>query len=273
MNIGVSLEADRATIGTLGLDRLAGKARITADRLTLEPIAFGVFGGRYEGTLIFTLGAVPAFTLNAALSGVDVAAATAFAGTPGSMTGRLSGRLRLAGRGMAAAPAMEGMRGTARVDIVDGTVKNLGLVRSAVVATSMRADASSAEVGSRDEPFTTLGATLNIASGSATTNEFRFESKDLLLTASGTMRLDGTAINLSGQLQLSDELSQHAGRDLIRYTQENGRVTLPVTITGPAEAPHVRIDVASAGVRAIKNRATEEAQKALKKGLGSLFRR
>jgi uncharacterized protein involved in outer membrane biogenesis len=273
VNIALTLDAGRATVGTLALDRLTGKARLTSDRLTLDPIAFGVFGGRYDGALVFTLGAVPEFTLNASLSGVDMAAATAFAGSPGSMTGRLAGRLRLAGRGMAAASAIDATRGTARIDIVDGTVRNLGLVRSAVVATSMRADASSAGIGSRDEPFSTLGATLAIAAGSATTSDFRFESKDLLLDAAGTIRLDGRGIDLSGRLQLSDQLSQHAGRDLIRYTQENGRVTLPVSITGTADAPQVRIDVASAGLRAVKNRATEEAQKALKKGLGGLFRR
>ena len=70
------------------------------------------------------------------------------------------------------------------------------------------------------------------------------------------------------QLQLSDELSQQAGRDLVRYTQQGGRVTLPATITGSAADPHVRLDVASLAKRAITNRANEEAQKAVKKGLG-----
>jgi AsmA protein len=273
MNVAVALEADRATIGTLKLDRLTGKARITADRMTLEPITFGVFGGRYDGALIFTLGAVPEFAVNASVAGVDVAAATTFAASPGAMTGRLSGTLKLIGRGTASSSAMNAMRGTTRIDVANGTIRNLGLVRSAVIATSMRADTGSADRGTRDEPFTTLGATLGIAAGSATTNDLRLESKDLRLAASGSMRLDGTAINLSGQLQLSNELSQQAGRDLIRYTQEDGRVTLPVTITGSADAPHVGIDVASVGKRALTNRATEEAQKALKKGLRGLFKK
>lgn len=273
MNVAVALEADRATIGTLKLDRLTGKARITADRMTLEPITFGVFGGRYDGALIFTLGALPEFAVNASVAGVDVAAATTFAASPGAMTGRLSGTLKLIGRGTATSSAMNAMRGTTRIDVVNGTIRNLGLVRSAVIATSMRADAGSADRGTRDEPFTTLGATLGIAAGSATTNDLRLESKDLRLAAAGSMRLNGTAINLSGQLQLSNELSQQAGRDLIRYTQEDGRVTLPVTITGSADAPHVGIDVASVGKRALTNRATEEAQKALKKGLRGLFKK
>ena len=272
MNIAVSLAADRATIGTLTLDKLAGTARITDDAMRLEPIHFGVFGGRYDGSLVFTLSAVPDFALNAALAAVDVAAATKFAGNPGTISGTLSGRLTIAGRGLAAASLLRTARGNARVDIVNGVVHNLGLVRSIVVATSGRADAAGAG-GRRDEPFTRLGATLTISGGSASTSDLRFESPDLQLGASGTLRLDGSSINLKGRAQLSDELSKQAGRDLVRYTQEDGRVTLPVTITGSADAPHVRIDVADAAKRALVNRAAEEAQKALKKGLGALFKR
>jgi uncharacterized protein involved in outer membrane biogenesis len=273
MDIAVSLKADRATMGMLALDKLAGNARITADKMALDPVSFGVFGGRYDGSLVFTLGVTHDFRLNARLAGVDMAAATAFVGRPGTITGRLSGKLNLIGRGMNASSVMNATRGTAHVDIVDGVIKNLGLVRSVIVATSGRSDGAGAARGARDEPFTKLGATLALAGGAASTEDLRFESKDLLLVAAGTLRPDGSAINLRGQVQLSDELSKQAGRDLFRYTQEGGRVTLPATITGSADAPQVRIDMADMAKRALTNRAKEEAQKALKKGLGGLFKK
>jgi uncharacterized protein involved in outer membrane biogenesis len=273
MNIAVSLDATRATMGTLTLDHLAGKARITANAVTLEPIGFGVFRGRYDGSLVFTLGAVPDFKLNATVAGVDMAAATAFAGNPGTITGRLSGKLNLSGRGTEASSVMNATRGTVRVDIVDGVIKNLGLIRSVVVATSGRADAAGAGGRARDEPFTKLGATLTVSGGSASTQDLRFESKDLQLAAAGAFRLDGSRIDLTGHVQLSDELSKQAGRDLVRYTQEQGRVTLQATITGSADAPHVQIDIANVAKRALTNRANEEAQKALKKGLRGLFKK
>jgi hypothetical protein len=157
-------------------------------------------------------------------------------------------------------------------------VKNLGLVRSVVLVTAGRADvprssAMNAAAEEKDEPFSKLAATLAVGDGAARTDDLRFESKDLLLSAGGTVRLDGSAINLAGDVQLSDELSKQAGRDLVRYTQEQGRVTLPATITGSAAAPQVRIDVASMAKRALTNRANEEVQKALKGGLGGLFRK
>ena len=274
MNVAVSLEADRATIGELALEKLSGRAHVTPEGVTLEPIAFGLFGGRYEGTLALSLGATPDFHLKATLTGLDVAAATRFAGSPDTITGRLSGQIDLTGRGTSAAAVLQTARGRARVDITNGTVKNLGLVQTVVVATSMRSGAANQVADrSRDEPFSRLGATLTVAGGAASTQDLQLESKDLLLAAAGAVRLDGRAVNLVGRVQLSDALSQQAGRDLVRYTQEQGRVTLPATITGPAGNLQVHIDVADMAKRAITNRAGEEVQKALKNGLGGLIKK
>jgi uncharacterized protein involved in outer membrane biogenesis len=271
MDLALTLDADRATMGGLTIEKLSGRARLTPTGMTLEPIGFGLFGGRYDGTLALTLGATPDFRLKAQLSGVDMAAATAFAGSPNMVTGKLSGSIDLSGSGMEAPAVVKTARGTARVDITDGTVKNLGLVRTIVIATG--GGGVKGQGGSSDEPFSRLGGTLAIAGGAASTNDLKFESRDLLLSAAGTVGLDGSSINLKGQVQLSEELTKQAGSDLVRYTQDQGKVTLPATITGSAENPQVRIDVASMAKRAITNRATEEAQKQLKGRLGGLFGR
>ena len=276
MNIAVTLDAGRASMGGMTIDKLSGKARLGADSIVVDPISFGLFGGRYAGTLSANLaGRTPTFRWVAALTGIDVPAATAFAGTPGVVTGTLSGKIDLSGSGADAATAIKTARGTARVDVVDGIVKKLGLVRNVVIATSMREGATKQAMagGSTDEPFTRLGATLRIANGSASTDDLRFESKDLLLTAGGNVRLDASAVELAGKVQLSEELSKQAGSDLARYTAEQGRVTLPATITGPADNLSVKIDVADMAKRAITNRVNEEVQKQLKSGLGGLLRK
>lgn len=276
MNVVLTLEAPKATMGGMTIDKLTGRARVKPDAILVDPISFGLFGGTYAGTLAANLaGRAPAFRWTAALTNVDVAAATAFAGTPGVVTGRLSGKIDLTGSGADAAAAMKTVRGTARIDVVDGIVKKLGLVKNVVVATSMREGATTQAMsgGSTDEPFTRLGATLRIGNGLAATDDLRFESKDLILTAAGNVRLDASNVDLAGRVQLSDELTKQAGTDLTRYTAEQGRVTLPATIKGPADNLSVKIDVADMAKRAITNRATEEAQKQLKKGLGGLMRR
>lgn len=282
IDMTLALETARATLGQLNLEQLSGKARVTAEGLTLDPVSFGVFGGRYDGSLGLVLdGHAMRFRGSSKLSNIDVAAAVAFSGNADTISGRLSGRLDIAGRGADPTSIVSTTRGTARIDIDNGIVKNLGLVQGVVVATSMREGSTSA-LGkvSKDEPFTKLGATLSIADGSLTTDDLVFDSKSLLLSAAGTVRLLASTLDLRGRVQLSDELSQQAGRDLLRYTQDGGRVTLPATITGALDAPSVRIDVGDLAKRALRNavneqkdKAADEAKKAVSKKLGGLFSR
>jgi AsmA protein len=274
MKVAVTLTANRATMGTLAIEKVSGQALLTDQGLTLEPITFELFNGRYQGSLKMALGDNPDILLNASLSDVDMGALTTYAGSKDALTGRLTGRIDLSARGSAPTAILESAKGTARVDIVNGSVKNLGLVRAVVLATSMRTD-SMAQIkeGARNEPFSRLGATLTVGNGAMSTQDLKFESTDVSLGAAGSVQLNGSAIDLKGQVQLSQVLSQQAGRELVRYTQDQGRVTLPATIGGSAEKPAVRIDLANMAERAVRNKATEAAQDALKKGLGKLFSR
>jgi AsmA protein len=268
MNISIAIEADRALVGTLALEKVQGRVLITAEAVTLEPIRFSVFGGGYDGSMALALGAAQAYHLKAALSGVDMAAMTAFVGHPGTISGRLSGTIDIAGRGTAADQVLQTARGSARVELADGSIKGLGLVRGLVLATSMRKESMAQVPGSGlNEPFSKMSGTFTIANGAATTDNLRFESRDLLVSAAGVIRLDGRAVDMAGPVQLSSELSQQAGRDLVRYTQKDGRVTVPATVTGSLESLHVGIDVGDMAKRALTNRASEEAKKALQKGL------
>jgi len=280
LSLAVSLDADRATFRGLVLDKFSGRARVTARAVALDPIRFQVFGGRYDGAATFTPAAdALVFHARASVADIDAAAATRFAGSPDTISGRLSGRLDCSGRASDAADVASTLRGTARVDLVDGVVKNLGLLRTIVVATSMRPGAGGGLTGwSKDEKFSRLGATLRIANGDLTSDDIRFESENLMLGAQGALQMMASNVDLKGKVQLSDALSRQAGGDLLRYTEENGRVTLPATVSGPFSAPHVGIDTADVTKRALRNAAAGEVQKrmtndSVKKGLLGLLKR
>ena len=100
-----------------------------------------------------------------------------------------------------------------------------------------------------------------------TTNDASMTSPDVDLQASGTVSLATMTTAFSGRVQLSHALSKQAGTDLYRYTVQGGRVTLPVVVSGPFGNLAVRIDLADAATRAIRNRAEEEAKKALERNL------
>ena len=268
MNLTIGMEADKANFGTLSVTNLKGQARVTPDAITMDPMKFGVFSGTYDGTLRLTLAETPAFRLQAKIADVNVGDAMAFAGSPNTVTGKAGGTLDLTGRGTTADRVLNSVNGTAKLEVKDGTVAKLGMVRAVIVATAMRSEPKGPS-GQGSEKFSRLGATFNMDQGVARTSDLQFESPDVLLSATGTARLDGTRVEMGGPLQLSKELSSQAGPDLLRYTAKDGMVTVPITVTGPVTDLHVGVGVAELAKRAIGNRATEE----VKKGLGSALKK
>lgn len=277
MNLTVDLEAERATVGGLTIDAMRGRIMATDQLATLEPLSFGLFGGHYDGALSVTLGtALPTFHWKAALTGVDVAAAMAYAGSPNTVTGTMQATIDISGTGSDAASAMSSVGGNVTFGIANGIVRNLGLIRSVGAATQLNlAGLKTAAVGASntDEPFRRLQGSVAIANGVATTNALVFEADDVLLTADGSARLDGRMVDLKGRLQLSEALSAQVNTNVLKVSQEQGRVTLPATITGTLEAPSVRVDITDFTKRALRNTAKEAAPGLIKRGLGGLIRR
>lgn len=277
MNMTATVQADRATVGRLTIEKLTARAKATATLLTVDPLAFGLFDGWYNGALDVTLGGnARNYRWSATVSDINVAAAAAVAGIPDTISGVLTGRVDLAGQGADAATAMRTVRGSARIDVVNGVVKNLGLVRSVGAATELSLDGlRHAAVGVADtsEPFTRLGATVGLANREATTDDLWFDAEDIAFFARGTLQLDARAMNLKGRLELSEALSAQVARKMLRLSKDNGRVVLPATITGPVGAPVVRVDTADITRRALRNAATEHTPNLIKKGVGGLLRR
>lgn len=274
-DLTVALAADRATMAGVSLEKVSGRAHLKGDDIVVDPMTFNLFGGSYAGSLGANIGATPTFSWKATLANLDVGAVTAFAGSPGVLTGRLAAAIDLTGSGVDTASAMKTARGTAKLTIKDGTVKNLALVRSAVAATSGNPQAvlAAAQGQPIDEPFSELGATLSIASGTASTPDLHFISKDIRLDAGGALKLDGSGVNLQGSVQLSEELSKQANPAIARVLQQDGKITLPATVRGNAQKYQIQIDTTSIAKRAITNEVKTQATEAVKKGIGGLLRR
>ena len=274
-DLTVTLAAERATMAGVSLDAVTGTAHLKGDDVTVEPMAFNLFSGSYEGRLGANIGTSPTFSWKANLKNLDMAAVTAFAGSPGIMTGRLGASIDLTGTGIDAATAMKTARGTATLAVQNGTVKNLALVRSAVAATSLNPQAVLAASQGQpvDEPFTELAGSLAIANGTASTPDLRFISKDIRLDAGGALKLDGSGVNLQGAVQLSDALTQQANPAIVRVLQQDGKITLPAIVRGNAQKYQIEIDTASIAKRAATNEAKTQATQAVKRGLGGLLRR
>ncbi len=275
LHLAVSIEAERATLGGLTIEQMSGKALATDTSVSVEPLTFNLFGGKYDGGLTATLGtALPTFRWKANVSGINVAAATAYAGSPNTVTGTANASVDIAGTGADLSTAMKTVAGQVRLEVVNGIVKNLGIVRSVGAATQLSLNGlkqASASASNTDEPFTRIAATVMLANGTATTEDMRFDAADLSLHASGVAQLDGSAMNLKGRLQLSEDLSTQINQTMLKLSQDKGRVVLPATITGSLASPVVKVDAGDIAKRALRNTAKEAAPALIKRGIGGLF--
>jgi uncharacterized protein involved in outer membrane biogenesis len=278
-SIELVLNADHAVTGGLTLTQLSTTAQVTPTGVTLAPMAFHLFGGRYEGRMTVTAGDEPRFTWNAKVAGMNMGELMRFAGSPDTITGSLAGAVALEGVGVDMERALKTARGTARIDVTDGTIAGLSLVRTAVTSLSGRGGMvtnTTAGVQGRGggERFSRLGATLALGGGAMRTSDLAMTSPDVDLSGTATLNVANMSVDMKGRLRLSEALSKEAGTDLYRYTQEGGRVTLPATVSGPLANLSVRLDLGAAATRALRNKATEEIDRAIRRnlpGLGGLF--
>jgi AsmA protein len=211
-------------------------------------------------------GVEPLIDVKGALKSLDMTQLTEFAGQPGAITGTLSGSFSANGRGTDPAAALSRARGQGLATITGGTVKGLQLVRPIVLAFG-RPDAIQPTEGG--ERFSRLAANFNLAAGVVTLTNLVFESRDVQTEGAGTLALASRSLDIRANARLSQELTAQAGRDLVRYTVQDGRVTVPVTITGPLDAPQVGVNIAGVAERAIQNELKRRTESAIR----DLFKR
>lgn len=250
--------AAKGRAGGVQFDNLKAVINATAATVRMEPFAFGAFGGRVEGKAhVDTSRAEPALVLDTRFQQVDVAALAAHAGQAGAISGRLAGELHVTGSGLEPAAALANATGNGELTITDGAVPNLHLVRTIVLAFG-KPEAGASGGGDR---FTRVDASLQLAKSVLRFPAFTFASPDVDFNGSGAVDLSAGVVDVAGSAKLSEALTAQAGRDLVRYTAADNRVTVPVTVTGAITSPQVRVDAGAVMRRAAENEVKSQIQK------------
>ncbi len=227
---------------------------VEGDRVALSPLSFELFGGRYDGSIQARLGTQISATLRAKLAGIDVAQVAAFGNSPDTVSGTLSGEASVSGAGRDLSAVLASARGTGSVHITDGSDAPS---RAGAVDRALLRPARSQRAASTDR-FDRLDARFALANAILRANSFNLRSPDMDSAGTGTMDLDTGALNGRMNVTLSEALSQQAGTDLRRFTQEGNRIVLPVALGGTLSAPSVTIDAAAALQRGLRNEAERQ---------------
>ena len=276
-HVTARLSVERGQALGYDVSKLDGAIDLKGTMLTARPLAFDLYGGRYESTLELDLATNRiALVHDAALSGASVGKLVERFDNAGAATGALALTMQVRGAGKDLRSASQHVSGTAKVRISDGTIAGLDIIRQAFTLLG-----TAPVEGTQGERFEWITASLAVSGGVLSTDDFVLHSQDFDLN--GRLRVDADGgISGDADLMLSDALSKEArsrNRDL-KLAFEDGRVTLPVSIAGTLTSPRVLPDISDALRRAARNRASAEVDKVkqkagdeLKRGLGRLLKR
>ncbi len=265
VKIAARVSAETATAGGVEVRQFATELDVNGDRVSLSPLTFQLFGGRYQGAVNAQLGKVLSLTIKSRLTDLNVAQLAAFGGSPDTISGTLTGAGTFSGSGADVAAVLKSARGTGTATITDGAIKRLNLLRTVVLFFGRPAP----ETADGTDRFERMDASFSLADQIFRAEAFSMRSRDADIVGTGTLNEDTQALDGTLDLSLSEELSKQAGTDLVRYTREGNRVVLPAKIGGTVAAPRITIDAAAAAKRGLRN----EVERRLEGILGGFGKR
>jgi hypothetical protein len=247
--IAARISAESASAGGVEVRQFASDVLVDGDAVTMSPLSFQLFGGRYQGSLSARLGNTLSATLRSRLQDLDVAQLAEFGNAKDTITGTLSGAGTFTGSGRDFATVLANARGNGTAKIANGTMRRLGLVRTIVVFFGKPA----AEAPGASDAFDSIDLQFALQNQVFRAEALSLHSRDVDLAGSGTLATASKAMSGKFDISLSEALSAQAGNDLQRFTREGNRVVLPANLTGTLENPRVTIDAAAAMKRGLRN--------------------
>ena len=247
--IAARISAETASAGGVDVRQFASDVQVDGDDVTMSPLTFQLFGGRYQGSLSARLGTTLSATLRSRLLDLDVARLAEFGNAKDTITGTLTGAGTFSGSGRDFGAVLANARGSGTAKIVNGTIHRLGLVRTIVAFFGKPAtDAPGAS-----DAFDSIDLQFGLQNQLFTAQALSLHSRDVDLVGSGTLATATKALDGRFDISLSEALSAQSGNDLQRFTREGNRVVLPANLGGTLESPRVTIDAAAAVTRGLRN--------------------
>jgi AsmA protein len=242
-------------------------AEVRGQDVLLQGLSFRLFDGQITAKGKLTSGAdAPPFEATAAVQGLQLGPALdAVAATQVSLTGTAGADLALRGRGFTMPDLTQALEGTGQIAIKDGKIEGVNLLQEAVAILKI---AGIAIDNPKATAFSTIETDLAVKQGLVTVQRLLMDSHDFQATGGGTIGFD-QRLNLALNLHLSQDLSQQlAGASpVIKLAMKEGRVTLPLTVTGTVQAPSYGLDMKS-----MTGKVQEQVQKKVEEAVGGLLK-
>jgi AsmA protein len=242
-------------------------AQVQGQDVLLQNLSFQLFDGQVTAEGRVTSGSeTPPFTSKITIQGMQLSPAlNAMATTQVSISGTAGADLNAQGRGFSMPDLTKSLEGTGHVAVKDGKIEGVNLLQEAISilkVTGISLDNAKATV------FSTIETDLAITQGTVHVQRLLMDSHDFQATGGGTIGFDQT-LNLTVNLNLSQDLSQKISRSTpaAKLAMKEGRLNLPLMITGTTQAPSYGLDMKS-----LTGRVQEQAQKKVEEAVGGLLK-
>ncbi len=240
-------------------------AEVKGQDVRLNLLSFQLFDGivKAQGTLT-TGSAAPPFTGTTAIQGLQLGPALDALGSAQlSVSGTTGGDLTLKGEGFSMPDLTRTLEGTGHLGLKDGKIEGVNFLQEAVALLKV---AGVTIENAKATAFSTIETDLKIKQGIINVQRLLMDSHDFQATGDGTIGFDQT-LNLTVNLNLSQDLSQKiaSSSPVGKLALRDGRLTLPLTINGSAQAPAYGLDMKSLTGKAQEQ--IEERAKGAVKGL------
>jgi len=182
-----------------------------------------------------------------------------------SISGTADADLVLQGRGFSLPDLTKTLEGTSHVAVKDGKIEGVNLLQEAI---SLLKVAGISLDNAKATVFSTIETDLAIKEGVINVQRLLMDSHDFQATGNGAIGFDQT-LNLKVTLNLSQSLSQKiiGSSPTARLALIEGRLTMPLLITGTVQAPSYRLDS-----KALAGKVQEQVKEKLNEAIGDLFK-
>ena len=242
-------------------------AEVKGQEAKLNSLSFRLFDGEVKGQGKMIAGAeAPPFKGSVALQGLQLGPALkAVAETPVSISGTAGADLSVQGKGFSMPDLTKALEGTGHLAVKDGKIEGVNILQE--VADALKV-AGISMGDAKATAFSTIETDLAIKQGVINVQRLLMDSHDFQATGGGTVGFD-QKLNLIVNLNLSQDVSQKisAASPVVKIAMKEGRLSLPLAITGTAQAPSYGVDV-----KGLTGKVQEQVKKKVEEAVGGLLK-
>ncbi len=240
--------------GDLGVQRLQAnglqltdlQAKIGAAKgvISLDPVSAALYGGQYAGRIVLDVtGDVASLSLSQKITAVQASPLLTDLMSTSSLDGLMEARIDATARGNTDLALRKSLAGTVGFSLADGIYQGMDIWHEIRVARArLKGEPPPESSGKQQTEITELEITGRMAQGVLTSDRMNIQIPFIRLTGGGTADLVDQDLDFTLKARVFEKPEFADGEDL----GDLMGVSIPITISGAAEDPDIRVDLGDA---------------------------